>query len=307
MEAYINGKGKKIIGWDEILEGGLAPNATVMSWRGMEGGIAAAREKHTVIMTPTSHAYFDYYQADNPDEPLAIGGFLPLKKVYGFNPVPPELSPAEATYILGAQGNIWTEYMPSEDQVEYMAYPRMLAMSEVVWSGGTEDIETDYPNFLERLEPFMQRMDALKINYANHLYEIEGNVIKEEGEVFYELKTPTQGKEILFSLNSAEEKKYNSLIPISEDTDITAQVYKNGEKVGGLFSEKMLFHKGLQGNISLSIQPHEAYSAGGKNALINGIQGNDSRYGAKEWRGFWVECVLITIDSPHDIVASKLG
>ena len=307
MEAYINGKGKKIIGWDEILEGGLAPNATVMSWRGMEGGIAAAREKHTVIMTPTSHAYFDYYQADNPDEPLAIGGFLPLKKVYGFNPVPPELSPAEATYILGAQGNIWTEYMPSEDQVEYMAYPRMLAMSEVVWSGATEDIETDYPNFLERLEPFMQRMDALKINYANHLYEIEGNVIKEEGEVFYELKTPTQGKEILFSLNSADEKKYNSLIPISEDTDITAQVYKNGEKVGGLFSEKMLFHKGLQGNISLSIQPHEAYSAGGKNALINGIQGNDSRYGDKEWLGFWGEDVLITIDFPQDIEASKLG
>ena len=307
MEAYINGKGKKIIGWDEILEGGLAPNATVMSWRGMEGGIAAAREKHTVIMTPTSHAYFDYYQADNPDEPLAIGGFLPLKKVYGFNPVPPELSPAEATYILGAQGNIWTEYMPSEDQVEYMAYPRMLAMSEVVWSGATEDIETDYPNFLERLEPFMQRMDALKINYANHLYEIEGNVIKKEGEVFYELKTPTQGKEILFSLNSAEEKKYNSLIPISEDTDITAQVYKNGEKVGGLFSEKMLFHKGLQGNISLSIQPHEAYSAGGKNALINGIQGNDSRYGDKEWLGFWGEDVLITIDFPQDIEASKIG
>jgi hexosaminidase len=296
MEAYINGKGKKIIGWDEILEGGLAPNATVMSWRGMEGGIAAAREKHNVIMTPTSHAYFDYYQADNPDEPLAIGGFLPLKKVYGFNPIPAELSPEEAKYILGAQGNIWTEYMPTEDQVEYMAFPRILAMSELVWSGPSEDIETDYPNFLERLEPFMERLDALNINYANHLYVIEGNVIKKDGNVFYELKTPTKGKEILFSLNTAEEQKYKGLIPISEDADITAQVYISGEKVGRSFSEKILFHKGLQGNISLDVEPHKAYSAGGKDALINGIQGGDSRYGDKEWLGFWGDDLEIKVD-----------
>jgi len=296
MEAYINGKGKKIIGWDEILEGGLAPNATVMSWRGMEGGIAAAKEKHNVIMTPTSHAYFDYYQADNPDEPIAIGGFLPLKKVYGFNPVPAELSPEEATYILGAQGNIWTEYMPTEDQVEYMAYPRMLAMSELVWSGATKDIEIDYLNFLERLEPFMQRLDVLDINYANHLYEINGNVIKKNGEVFYELETPTQGKEIFFSLNTAEEKKYNGLIPISENADITANVYKNGEKMGRPFSENILFHKGLQGNIFLNVEPHKAYSAGGKEALINGIQGNGSRYGDKEWLGFWGEDLEIIVD-----------
>jgi len=132
MEAYVNSKGKKIIGWDEILEGGLAPNATVMSWRGIEGAVQAAKEGHDVILTPTSHAYFDYYQADLEDEPLAIGGFLPLKKVYGFDPIPSELTEKETQFVLGAQGNVWTEYMPTTDQVEYMAFPRMLAMSEVV-------------------------------------------------------------------------------------------------------------------------------------------------------------------------------
>jgi hexosaminidase len=300
MEAYINKKGKKIIGWDEILEGGLAPNATVMSWRGTEGGIAAAKEKHDVIMTPTSDAYFDYYQAENADEPLAIGGFLPLKKVYGFNPIPEELNADETQYVLGAQGNVWTEYMQTEDKVEYMAYPRMLAMSEVVWSGASENIDSDYSDFLARLEPFMNRLSALDINYANHLYEIEGSVIKKEGAVFYELKTPTEGKEIYYTTNDSELIKYGGLVPISENTSISASVFKNGSKVGRAFDQTIQFHKGLKANISLDIEPHKAYSAGGKEALINGIEGNDSRYGDKEWLGFWGEDLEITVDFPKE-------
>ena len=109
IEKYINSKGKQIIGWDEILEGGLAPNATVMSWRGIDGAVQAAKQKHDVILTPQSHCYFDHYQSDSENEPLAIGGFLPLEKVYSFNPIPEELSKEEAKYVLGAQGNIWTE------------------------------------------------------------------------------------------------------------------------------------------------------------------------------------------------------
>ncbi|MEM6687479.1 MAG: beta-N-acetylhexosaminidase, partial [Bacteroidota bacterium] len=134
MEKYINSKGKQIIGWDEILEGGLAPNATVMSWRGMNGAIEAAKSGHNVVMTPTSHAYFDYYQSDNEDEPLAIGGFLPLEKVYSFNPIPKELSETQEKYVLGAQGNVWTEYITTPEKVEYMAFPRAIAMAEVTWS-----------------------------------------------------------------------------------------------------------------------------------------------------------------------------
>ncbi|NNL16723.1 MAG: beta-N-acetylhexosaminidase [Flavobacteriaceae bacterium] len=166
IERYLNSKERQIIGWDEILEGGLAPNATVMSWRGTAGAIEAARQKHNVIMTPTSYCYFDYYQSKDENEPLAIGGYLPLEKVYIFNPIPEELTKEESKYVLGAQGNVWTEYMASEKQVEYMVFPRILAMSEVVWS---KTNTKDYQNFLERLKNFNSRLDALKINYSKKL------------------------------------------------------------------------------------------------------------------------------------------
>ena len=173
MEAFLNSKGKQIIGWDEILEGGLAPNATVMSWRGTEGGIAAAKQQHEVIMTPGTHCYFDHYQSKDPNEPVAIGGFTPLEKVYAFNPIPSELSEEASQYILGAQANVWTEYITSEDHVEYMVFPRILALSEVDWTGPTEDFENDYALFKERLQLFTERMDALQIKYAPHLGETE--------------------------------------------------------------------------------------------------------------------------------------
>lgn len=133
IEKYVNSKGRSIIGWDEILEGGLAPNATVMSWRGEEGGIAAAHQHHNVIMTPGKYVYFDHAQSKNSDS-LTIGGFLPLDTVYNYHPVPKELDNSEAHYILGAQGNVWTEYMASPQKVEYMIFPRMSALSEVLWS-----------------------------------------------------------------------------------------------------------------------------------------------------------------------------
>ncbi|MEO9021973.1 MAG: beta-N-acetylhexosaminidase [Ginsengibacter sp.] len=133
IEKYLNSKGRNIIGWDEILEGGLAPNATVMSWRGEDGGIAAAQQHHNVIMTPTTYCYFDYSQTKNKDS-LTIGGYLPLDKVYNYEPVPKELKDSEAHYILGAQANVWTEYMANPQKVEYMIFPRMTALSEVLWS-----------------------------------------------------------------------------------------------------------------------------------------------------------------------------
>ncbi|MEM9681099.1 MAG: beta-N-acetylhexosaminidase, partial [Bacteroidota bacterium] len=199
IEKYLNSKGRQIIGWDEILEGGLAPNASVMSWRGTQGAVEAAKQKHHVVMTPTSHCYFDYYQSDNEDEPLAIGGYLPLEKVYAFNPIPEELNSEESKYVLGAQGNIWTEYMSTEDQVEYMAFPRMLAMSEVVWS---DPENRDYKDFVSRLEDFHPRLEALDINYANHLYEIEGELIKESKEIKLQLHTLIEDDTVIrFTIN----------------------------------------------------------------------------------------------------------
>lgn len=162
IETFLNSKGKKIIGWDEILEGGLAPNATVMSWRGEEGGVAAAKMGHNVIMTPNEYCYFDHYQADKKTEPLAIGGFLPLEKVYDYEPVPAELSEEEAKYILGAQANVWTEYIPDFSHVEYMIFPRMLAMSEVVW---TNPEDKNWEQFKTKLKGQEKIWDLMGINY----------------------------------------------------------------------------------------------------------------------------------------------
>jgi hexosaminidase len=166
MEKYLNSKGRQIIGWDEILEGGLAPNATVMSWRGEEGGIAAAKQNHDVIMTPGNWCYFDHYQDTSKSEPLAIGGFTPVKEVYSYEPIPPALSAAEARHILGAQANVWTEYIPESDHVEYMVYPRASAMSEVLWSPKSA---RDYDNFLVRMKEHLKRLDDWHVNYAKHI------------------------------------------------------------------------------------------------------------------------------------------
>lgn len=162
IERFLGEHGRRLIGWDEILEGGLPPDATVMSWRGMQGGIEAAREGHDVIMTPGSHVYFDHYQAPPESEPLAIGGNSPLDKVYGFEPVPPELTPAQAAHVIGAQANVWTEYMKTTDHVEYMVFPRMLALSEVVWSPREA---RDWTSFTTRLRDELRRLDALRVNY----------------------------------------------------------------------------------------------------------------------------------------------
>jgi hexosaminidase len=162
IESFLLAHGRRLIGWDEILEGGLAPQATVMSWRGMAGGIEAAKQGHDVVMTPTSHVYFDYYQGDRAYEPLAIGGFTPLEKVYEFEPVPDELTDREAEHVLGAQGNVWTEYIKTTDQVEYMALPRMLALAEVVWS--PEEIR-DWDRFAAALPAQLERLDAMGVNY----------------------------------------------------------------------------------------------------------------------------------------------
>ncbi len=162
IEAFLLSHGRRLIGWDEILEGGLAPEATVMSWRGMEGGIEAARQGHDVIMTPTDHAYFDYYQGPAEEEPLAIGGYLPLEKVYELEPVPEELTEEEGKHILGAQGNVWTEYIKTADHAEYMTFPRLLAMAEVGW---TPAERKDWDDFNRRVGSHVERLDARGFNF----------------------------------------------------------------------------------------------------------------------------------------------
>lgn len=163
MDTFLTAQGRRLIGWDEILEGGLAENATVMSWRGMAGGIAAAKAGHDVVMAPGSHTYFDHYQSqDQSKEPLAIGGFTNVAKVYSFEPVPPELTATEAQHILGAQGQLWSEYIPNPKHAEYMAYPRLTALAEVLW---TPRARRDYADFAVRLPSHLLRLDAMDVAY----------------------------------------------------------------------------------------------------------------------------------------------
>ncbi|MHB0960227.1 MAG: beta-N-acetylhexosaminidase [Pirellulaceae bacterium] len=162
VEEFLTSRGRRLIGWDEILEGGLTPGAVVMSWRGTEGGIAAATAGHDVVMSPTSHCYFDYAQGRGPTEPVAIGGFLPLETVYGFEPLPAALPEARRQHILGVQGNLWTEYIPTPAEAEYFAFPRAVALAEVAWSPAAL---RNLADFQRRMQVHMQRLDRLAVNY----------------------------------------------------------------------------------------------------------------------------------------------
>src|SRR5262249_50369910 len=162
IERFLRAHGRRLIGWDETLGGGLPPDATVMAWRGTAGGIEAARQGHDVIMTPTNPMYFDYYQGNPESEPLAIGGFVPLDSVYAYEPIPVVLTPEQATHVIGAQGNLWTEYIPTPTRAEYMLLPRMLALAEVVWSPRES---RNWRGFIARLPAQLARLDVMGVKY----------------------------------------------------------------------------------------------------------------------------------------------
>ncbi len=239
IEAFLLENGRRLIGWDEILEGGLAPEATVMSWRGTEGGIEAARQGHDVVMTPVSHAYFDYYQGPPEHEPLAIGGFLPLERVYGFEPVPDELTPEQASYVLGAQANVWTEYMKTPERVEYMAYPRVLAMSEVVWSPRDD---RDWEDFQRRLPAHYHRLEAMGVNYRiPPVAGLEHDRLSLDGRFTVGLQSPIPEAAIHYTLDGSEptatSPRYSQPLELEADwvgTEVRARLFSREGRPGTL-------------------------------------------------------------------------
>lgn len=239
IERFLSDNGRRLLGWDEILEGGLAPGATVMSWRGMEGGIQAAREGHDVVMTPTGYVYFDYYQGDTIQEPLAIGGYTPLERVYAFEPVPQELSPGEARHILGAQGNVWTEYIKTPEHVEYMVVPRMLALSEVVWS---PEHRRDWGGFTRRLPAHLRRMDALDVNFRiPDVLGLEEDRLFLEDSVVIALAGPVEGGEVRYTLDGSDpdltSPRYDGpfVLPLDEDgIEVAARTFLGNGRRGAI-------------------------------------------------------------------------
>ncbi|HXJ97478.1 MAG TPA: family 20 glycosylhydrolase, partial [Gelidibacter sp.] len=232
-------------------------------------------------------------QSDSGNEPLAIGGYVPLQKVYHFNPIPDELTEEESKYVLGAQANLWTEYITNEKQVEYMVFPRIVAMSEVVWSPNKSK---DYPDFVARLENFHKRLDALDINYANHLHEIDGKKTANG----YELSTFTKNKIIRYTTDGTEPNMtseiYATAIPITKNFTLKAAVFNSEKQLGSVFTQPILFHKALGKEISLNVEPSKKYAGSGSQGLINGILGSNTRINDEEWLGFDGEDLEIVID-----------
>jgi len=222
IEKYLNSKGKRLIGWDEILEGGLAPNAAVMSWRGFEGGIAAANAGHDVVMSPTDFCYFDYYQGKT-DEPPGIGGFLPLEKVYEFEPVPYSISADKKHHILGGQANLWTEYIATTRHAEYMLLPRLAALAEVVWS---QPDRRELTNFKQRLEGHFDRLTRMDINFRVPLPLGLGGSKVVFNDTILSITKPVENCQIRYTLDGAEPTLQSELyiqpLPITQTTLIKA-------------------------------------------------------------------------------------
>ncbi len=298
IEKFINSKGKTLIGWDEILEGGLAPNATVMSWRGTEGGIDAARQSHNVVMSPGGFCYFDHYQGDPRFEPLAIGGYTPVDKVYSNEPTPSELNSDEEKYILGAQGNVWTEYIDSENKVEYMVFPRICALSEVLWS--PKELR-DYQNFKPRLLNHFKILSKLNINYSNAIFDIKTKVspIETNDGISLELSLPSDEGEIHYTTDGTvpiiNSIKYLNQVEIKKSILFKAAYFEKGEIKGNIIQQQFYVDKSTGKNITLLKEPNKSYNTGGAFTLVDGIKGRIPWYG-KEWLGFLGDDMIAEID-----------
>ncbi len=297
MERFLSSHGRRLIGWDEILEGGLAPGATVMSWRGTQGGIDAARLGHDVIMTPGSHCYFDYYQSRSPEEPIAIGGFTPLEKVYSFEPTPAELTAKEARHILGAQGNVWTEYILNERHVEYMVYPRAAALAEVLWSPPEF---RDFDDFADRLAHHMARLDRLGVNYANHLFDVRATIGPAPNGVTLSLSSRDPRAIVRYTTDGTEptatSNRFEGPLAVTTDLDVRAAGFSDGRRSTRTTRTPIVMHAAAGKPISLVTPPQGSYAIGGRQALVNGVPASSDRYGDGEWLGWSGADMDATID-----------
>ncbi|MEI3119223.1 MAG: family 20 glycosylhydrolase [Parabacteroides johnsonii] len=296
-EEFLISKDRKLIGWDEILEGGLAPEATVMSWRGEDGGIKSARMGHDVVMTPGNYMYLDFYQADPKTQPYAIGGYTPIKKVYSYDPIPADsLTAEECRHILGVQANTWTEYIQTPEHLEYMMFPRALAVAEIGWT----------PQELRTWEDFKPRMNA-------HISRLQGMGVRtftlsDELEVTMQVDTAGRKIEVILdaekypaeiryttdgSVPVASSVLYTGPIVVQDSAHIKAAIFRAGVLQGTPTEKKVDYHRAINKPIHYNSKLYEGYMAGGMNALLDGYRGGLT-YLDGRWQGYLdnLDCVI---------------
>ena len=296
-EEFLNSKDRKLIGWDEILEGGLAPEATVMSWRGEDGGIKSARMGHDVVMTPGNYMYLDFYQADPKTQPYAIGGYTPIKKVYSYNPVPADsLTAEECRHILGVQANTWTEYIQTPEHLEYMMFPRALAVAEIGWT--SQELRT-WEDFKPRMNAHISKLQGMGIRTFTLSDELEVTmqvdtadrkieVILDAEKYPAEIRYTTDG-----SVPVASSALYAGPITVQDSAHIKAAIFRDGVLQGTPTEKKVDYHRAINKPIHYNSKLYEGYMAGGTNALLDGYRGGLT-YLDGRWQGYLddLDCVI---------------
>ncbi|WP_341221858.1 family 20 glycosylhydrolase [Polaribacter atrinae] len=298
MERLINSKGKLLIGWDEILEGGLAPEATVMSWRGVAGGLEAAKQGHDVIMTPGSHCYFDHYQGPQNEEPLAWGGYTPLSKVYTFDPIVGGMTETEANHVLGGQANLWSEQIKTESHSEYMIFPRLAALSETLWS--TKE-SRNWEDFSLRMTSMFKRYDVMDINYAKSAFLVmeDVKINMDTEEVTLVLNNEFTYSDIRYTLNenklSVNAIRYTTPIKIDKTTEVHASLFKDDKPVGVAFNTTIKFHKAVGKKVTFKEIYDDRYQGEGEFGLVNTLRATKN-YTDGHWQAWLKKDMEAVVD-----------
>ncbi|MEP6746345.1 MAG: family 20 glycosylhydrolase [Bacteroidota bacterium] len=287
IQKFLNAHNRKLLGWDEILEGGLAPGATVMNWRSEKNGIEAAEQDHDVIMTPNAY-YLDAYQSDPNTQPEAIGGYLPIQRIYNYEPVPAELNPAKKKYYIGTEACVWTEYMPTTYQVEYMVYPRAIALSETAWS---DKGKKNFDNFQSRLQAHYLLLQRLGVNYYRPsgllTLHVQPDYDKKQDLVSFisEQYKPEIHYTTDNSIPGPSSPIFNQPFYTSNKTIITAAIFKAGTMIGEPSTFTTNYHKAIGKKVTFNNLWSDSYPAQKDSTLTNGIEGSLT-YGDKQWLGY---------------------
>ncbi len=316
IEKYINSKGRDIIGWDEILDGGLAPNATVMSWRDTEGGISAAQMGHYAIMTPGSYCYLDHYQDDPETQPLAFGSYIPIGRTYSYDPAPDSLGTDITKYILGVQGNVWAEYIPTKEHAEYMIYPRIIALAEVGW---TPQSKRQPESFKRRINNEIHHIKAKGYNPFMLSEQVKSNqtVDYAKKRIMLSLTSEKYPIDIRYTTDGSEptasSKLYKKPFAVKDSILLTARLFDGKTPLGKSLRLRTDYHKAIGKQITYAkdggyYQNKEVYKGGGDTGLLDGLRGGMS-YMDGRWQGFCPNDLDATIDlgevtSIHRVVAN---